>query len=100
MQLNMLVFFLNHLFNNLPHQKKKERKTWKKTFNFFVFFKKITLDREWIQGKGRKKREKMSSIKISFICLKVFFFLKVNFKKMNDFLMFVSVKKNKLENTF
>jgi hypothetical protein len=64
MQLNMFVF-LNHLFNNSLHQIKKERKTWKKTYKFVVFFKKITLDREWIQGKGRegKKREKMSSTK-------------------------------------
>jgi len=53
MQLNMFVF-LNHLFNNSLHQIKKERKTWKKTYKFVVFFKKITLDREWIQGKGRE----------------------------------------------
>jgi hypothetical protein len=35
-----------------------------------------------------------------FVCWKVVFFSKVNFRKMNYFSMFGSVMKNKLENTF
>ena len=34
------------------------------------------------------------------VCWKVVFFSKVNFGKVNYFLMFDSVMKNKLENTF
>jgi hypothetical protein len=30
----------------------------------------------------------------------IFFFLKINFKKINYFLIFYSIIKNKLENTF
>jgi len=38
--------------------------------------------------------------KASFVCWKVVFFWKVNSRKVNYFLMFGSVMKNKLENTF
>jgi hypothetical protein len=62
MQLNMLVF-LNHLFNNSLHQIKKERKTWKKTYKYFVFFflNNIRQGVDTREGKGRK--EKLSSTK-------------------------------------
>jgi len=39
-------------------------------------------------------------LKFIFTPLKVVFFFKVNFKKMNYFMMFGSIIKNKLENIF
>jgi hypothetical protein len=38
--------------------------------------------------------------KTPFVCWKVVFFWKVNFKKVNYFSMFGSVMENKLENIF
>jgi len=58
-------------------------------------------------GSARERIEKECSstlplvaIKALFICWKVSFFFKVNFGKVNYFLMFGSVMENKLENTF
>jgi len=47
-----------------------------------------------------KKTEDKTEIQVLFVCWKVVFFWKVNSEKVNYFLMFGSVMKNKLENTF
>jgi len=45
-----------------------------------------------------EREGKTTKIKNLFVCWKIIIFFKVNFKKINYFLMFGSVMKNKLEN--
>ena len=51
MQLNMFVFFFNHVLNNWLHQKEREKRNKERLGRRLInyFFKKITLDREWVQ---------------------------------------------------
>ena len=50
MQLNMFVFFFNHVLNNLLHQKeRKKRKKERLGRRLINYYFKITLDREWVQ---------------------------------------------------
>ena len=56
------------------------------------------MNRTYIESDIHAKYQEQKKTKAPFFCWKVVFFMKVNSRKVNYFLMFGSVMKNKLEN--
>ena len=71
-------------------------------WNLHMMFLKSILEGNKLIEKNdmRTRKEKVPKLNVSFVCWKLVFFWKMNFKKVNYFSMFGSLMKNKLENTF